>query len=96
MLQAWTDFLETAIKEGKIPDIPKTTLINDIPTYPNGMDPNSPEVCSAIGRECRIGGDHWDAPTGQVALSFDDGPTPVSGLCFILNTVLHLFGHNAI
>ncbi len=65
MLQAWTDFLETAIKEGKIPDIPKTTLINDIPTYPNGMDPNSPEVCSAIG-------------------------------CFILNTVLHLFGHNAI
>ncbi len=79
MPKAWTDFLETAITNGKIPNIPKTTLINGIPTYPNGIDPNSPEVCSGTPKQCRIGGDHWDAPAGEVALAFDDGPAAVSG-----------------
>lgn len=77
MPKFWTDFIETAIKEGKIPDIPQTTLVNDIPTYPNGINPISPTVCSGA-LQCRIEGDHWDAPDGEVALGFDDGPTTVS------------------
>jgi peptidoglycan/xylan/chitin deacetylase (PgdA/CDA1 family) len=74
MPKSWTDFLETAIKEGKIPNIPQTTLINGIPTYPTGVNPISPEVCSGA-LQCRIKGDHWDAPDGEVAIGFDDGPT---------------------
>jgi hypothetical protein len=73
------DFIETAIKEGKIPDIPQTTLINGIPTYPSGIDPTSLKVCSAT-YECRIKGDHWDAPDGEITIGFDDGPTDVSGI----------------
>jgi chitin deacetylase len=79
MPKSWTDFLETAIKEGKIPNIPQTTLINGIPTYPTGVNPISPEVCSGA-LQCRIKGDHWDAPDGEVAIGFDDGPTAVSGI----------------
>ncbi|KAF8505848.1 glycoside hydrolase/deacetylase [Russula emetica] len=74
MPKFWADFLETAIKEGKIPDIPQTTLVNGIPTYPQGINPSSSEVCSG-DVQCRIKGDHWDAPSGEIALSFDDGPT---------------------
>jgi chitin deacetylase len=79
MPKFWADFLETAIKEGKIPDIPQTTLVNGIPTYPDGVNPISPEVCSGT-LECRIEGDHWDAPDGEIAIGFDDGPTTVSGI----------------
>ncbi|KAH9999955.1 hypothetical protein BJV77DRAFT_503866 [Russula vinacea] len=74
MPKAWKDFLETAIKEGKIPNIPQTTLVNGTPTYPNGTDPNSSQVCSAIPKNCKIDGDYWNAPIGHVALAFDDGP----------------------
>lgn len=77
MPQFWTDFIETAIQEGKIPDIPQTTLVNGNPTYPNGFDPSSPEVCSG-DVQCRIQGDIWDAPDGVVGIGFDDGPTSVS------------------
>jgi chitin deacetylase len=79
MPKAWKDFLETAIKEGKIPNIPQTTLVNGTPTYPNGTDPNSSQVCSAIPKNCKIDGDYWNAPIGHVALAFDDGPGLVSG-----------------
>jgi len=78
MPKFWTDFFKTAIKDGKIPDIPRTTLVNGIPTYPNGINPSSPEVCSA-DLQCRINGNYWDAPDGVVAIGFDDGPTAVSG-----------------
>ena len=95
MPKFWKDFLETAIKEGKIPDIPQTTLINGIPTYPKGINPLSPAVCSGT-LQCRIKGDHWDAPNGEVAIGFDDGPTAVSGVFIILNTVLRLSGRSAL
>ena len=81
MPQFWKNFIATAIKEGKIPNIPQTTLVNGLPTYPNGFDPTSPEVCSG-DEQCRIGGDIWDAPNGQVAISFDDGPTDVSRILY--------------
>lgn len=84
MPKSWTDFIETAIKEGKIPDIPQTTLVNGIPTYPEGIDPLSPTVCSG-SLQCRIEGDHWDAPDGEVAIGFDDGPTSVSGIFYCKN-----------
>jgi chitin deacetylase len=95
MPKFWADFLEAAIQEGKIPDIPQTTLINDNPTYPDGIDPTSPEVCSGTAK-CRIEGDHWDAPDGEIAISFDDGPTAVSGFFKILNVVLRLSGRSAL
>lgn len=79
MPKAWKDFLETAVNEGKIPNIPQTTLVDGTPTYPNGTDPNSSRVCSAVLKNCKIEGDYWDAPIGHVALAFDDGPGPVSG-----------------
>lgn len=81
MPQSWTNFIETAIKDGKIPDIPPTTLVNGIPTYPPDIDPTSPEVCSG-DVQCRIEGDYWDAPDGNIAIGFDDGPTHVSRIFF--------------
>jgi chitin deacetylase len=84
MPKSWTDFLETAITERKIPNIPPTTLVKGTPTYPTGTDPISPDVCSGdLG--CRINGDYWDAPNGEIAIGFDDGPTHVSGI-FLFST----------
>jgi hypothetical protein len=85
MPKFWQDFIETAINEGKIPDIPQTTLLNGIPTYPTGIDPTSPKICSGGTFACRIEGDYWDAPDGEIAISFDDGPTAVSGI-FLFST----------
>ncbi|KAF7298453.1 Carbohydrate esterase family 4 protein [Mycena kentingensis (nom. inval.)] len=45
--------------------------------YPQGHDPDSPQVCSAT-YQCRIPGDIWDLADGYLALSFDDGPTAAS------------------
>lgn len=77
MPQAWLDALHAAIAAGKIPDIPVTTMDGPGPTYPDGYDPMSPDVCSSTA-QCRIPGDIWDGPPGALSLSFDDGPLPVS------------------
>jgi hypothetical protein len=85
MPEFWKGFIENAINSGKIPDIPQTTLVNGIPTYPDGIDPTSPEVCSG-DLKCRIEGDIWDAPDGEIAISFDDGPTLVSEILLFFQT----------
>lgn len=77
MPQLWLDALNNAVAAGKIPDVPMSTSNNsENPVYPSGYDPNSATVCSSTYR-CVIPGDIWDAPSGVVALSFDDGPLPV-------------------
>ncbi|KAI0029315.1 hypothetical protein K488DRAFT_27819, partial [Vararia minispora EC-137] len=78
MPQAWQDALNAAVSAGKIPNIPVTTVNGGLPTYPQGYDPASAQVCSATYRACRIPGDIWDAPDGEVGISFDDGPLPQS------------------
>ena len=64
--------LNKAVADGKIPKI-------TIPTVPNQNDPDygsdnstSAEICSSY-YGCRADGDIWDAPNGQLGLSFDDG-----------------------
>jgi hypothetical protein len=84
MPKSWTKFIENAINENKIPNIPPTNVINDIPTYPSDWDPSSPAVCSG-SVQCRIEGDYWDAPDGEIALGFDDGPWDVSRV-FLFST----------
>ncbi|KAJ7654289.1 hypothetical protein B0H17DRAFT_1099998 [Mycena rosella] len=73
----WTAALNDAVARKAIPDVPVSTNANGSPVYPTGVDPNSPEVCSATFK-CRIAGDIWDAPDGYVGISFDDGPTDAS------------------
>ncbi|KAJ6606034.1 carbohydrate esterase family 4 protein [Mycena vulgaris] len=74
----WTAALNDAVARGAIPDIPVATDVTDQnPVYPTGVDPNSPQICSATYK-CRIDGDIWDAPEGYVGISFDDGPTDAS------------------
>lgn len=74
--QAWVNALNAAVSAGKIPNIPPSNYdpsVNDgNPTYPNGLDPNSKEVCSGT-YQCRIDGDIWDAPQGTLGSGFDDG-----------------------
>lgn len=77
MPQAWINALNSAVTAGKIPDIPLSTSSGESPTYPSGYDPYSATVCSSTYK-CVTPGDIWDAPTGVLALSFDDGPLPVS------------------
>jgi chitin deacetylase len=80
MPQAWVTALNSAVVAGKIPDVPVSTSTNlENPTYPSGYDPYSAAVCSSTYK-CVTPGDVWDAPTGVLALSFDDGPLPVSFL----------------
>lgn len=82
--QPWVDALNAAISEGKIPNIPQSQNVpGQNPTYPNGLDPSGPEVCSGTYK-CRIDGDIWDAPTGSVGCGFDDGPVPGVSSLFIL------------
>lgn len=74
----WVDALNTAVADGKIPNIPQShNTPQTNPIYPQGVNPNSPEVCSATYK-CRNPGDLWDAPTGYFGTGFDDGPLPVS------------------
>ncbi|KAI0743077.1 hypothetical protein C8Q80DRAFT_1055608, partial [Daedaleopsis nitida] len=79
--QVWIDALNAAVKAGKIPDIPQSTIDNDtgFTSYPKGFDPNGPVVCSAT-YQCRSNdsSEIWDAPDGVFASSFDDGPLPTS------------------
>jgi chitin deacetylase len=77
MPQAWKDALAAAVAAGKIPAIPPTTIIpGQNPQYPSGVMANSPDVCSSTWK-CRTDDVIWDAPDGQVGISFDDGPIPV-------------------
>ncbi|KAL1702298.1 carbohydrate esterase family 4 protein [Schizophyllum commune] len=71
--QDWLDALKAAQDAGKIPDFPPTTVQNDNPVYPEGSDPNGPEICSSYYK-CRADGTLWDAPEGKFGVGFDDGP----------------------
>ncbi|KIY49201.1 glycoside hydrolase/deacetylase, partial [Fistulina hepatica ATCC 64428] len=93
--QAWRDALGAAVSAGKIPNIPLPTHNNDYPAYPEGYDPNGPQVCSSY-YQCRGDDDIWDAPDGVIGISFDDGPLePSPGLYdFLKNnnmTATHFF-----
>lgn len=77
MPQEWKDALNAAVAAGKIPNLaPSTNDPANGPVYAKGLDPMSPDVCSATYK-CRLDTDLWDAPDGQVGISFDDGPIPV-------------------
>lgn len=77
--QAWFDALKAAVSAGKIPDIPPSTVQpNQNPVYPQGFDPMGQTVCSATYKQCHHADDLWNAPDGVFAISFDDGPLPVS------------------
>jgi chitin deacetylase len=70
MPQEWVDALKAAVAAGKIPDIPQSRNAPDQdPTYPDGLDPTSPKVCSGT-YQCQIPGDIWDAPEGYLGCSF--------------------------
>ncbi|KAJ7169381.1 carbohydrate esterase family 4 protein [Mycena crocata] len=72
----WKAALDAAVARKAIPDIPiAKDNGDDNPTYPDGSDPNSPEICSAT-YGCRIKTDVWDAVSGSLGISFDDGPLP--------------------
>lgn len=75
------DALNAADAAGKIPHIPQSSAPGgqSNPVYPAGVNPSSPEICSATYK-CRIAEDIWDAPDGVFASSFDDGPYPVSSM----------------
>jgi len=76
MPKAWVTALNAAVKAGKIPNIPPSTMgSNGVPVYPSGYSPTSSEVCSGT-EQCRIPGDIWDAPANHVGCGFDDGPLP--------------------
>ncbi|KAJ3545390.1 hypothetical protein NMY22_g2459 [Coprinellus aureogranulatus] len=77
--QEWVDALNAADAAGKIPHIPQSSAPGgqSNPVYPPGVNPSSPEICSATYK-CRIAEDIWDAPDGVFASSFDDGPYPTS------------------
>lgn len=71
--QQWVDALNAAVSAGKIPNIsPSKMVANMNPKYDSGLDPTSDKVCSGTYK-CRIPGDIWDAPQGQLGCSFDDG-----------------------
>ncbi|KAL0578705.1 hypothetical protein V5O48_003325 [Marasmius crinis-equi] len=76
----WSETLSAAIAAGKIPDLaPATMGPSGSPSYGDGKDPTSPQICSST-YECRAGG-VWDGPDGTFGISFDDGPLPpTSGL----------------
>ncbi|KAG5652434.1 hypothetical protein H0H81_005030 [Sphagnurus paluster] len=74
----WVAALDAAVAAGKIPNIPQSKNVPGVnPVYPNNLNPNGPEICSATYK-CVNSGDIWNAPDGTFATSFDDGPTPAS------------------
>lgn len=76
--QEWVDALNAAIAAGKVPNIPQSSNTPQTnPVYPQGVNPNGPEVCSATYK-CRSPDDIWDGPDGTFATSFDDGPMQVN------------------
>lgn len=77
--QEWTDALNEAVAAGKIPNIPPSSVnaATSQVTYPNGINPSDPSVCSATFG-CFAPTDVWNGPDGVLAIGFDDGPTSVS------------------
>ena len=74
--QAWVDALNTAVSAGKIPTFGPSKSTGGNPSYP-GADPNGDEICSTTYK-CRKNPENiYDAPTGLLGVSFDDGPLPV-------------------
>ncbi|KAF7333716.1 Chitin deacetylase [Mycena venus] len=73
--QAWVDAYNAAKAAGKIPSIPQSTTGGQ---YPNGLKADSPDICSSYIR-CRAPEDHFNVPSGTLALNFDDGPTEFTG-----------------
>ncbi|KAF9006673.1 hypothetical protein BDQ17DRAFT_1389452 [Cyathus striatus] len=76
--QEWVDALNAAVSAGTVPDVPPSVPVpSSNPVYPNGLNPNSPTVCSATYK-CKLPDDIWDIPDGHFGVSFDDGPTDAS------------------
>ncbi|KAF9462650.1 hypothetical protein BDZ94DRAFT_1309542 [Collybia nuda] len=72
----WVNALNAAVAAGKIPNVPQSTNTPGVnPVYPQGVNPNGPEVCSATYK-CRHPEDIWDAPPNYFGTGFDDGPLP--------------------
>jgi chitin deacetylase len=70
--QEWINALNAAVAAGKIPNIPPShNAPNQNPTYPDGLDPTSSKVCSGTYK-CRITGDIWDAPEGNIGCGFGE------------------------
>ena len=71
--------MNAAVAAGKIPDIPPTKDTGGNPEYAKGLDPMSDEICSTTWK-CRKNPENvYDVPDSIFAISFDDGPLPVSG-----------------
>jgi peptidoglycan/xylan/chitin deacetylase (PgdA/CDA1 family) len=76
--QSWSDALNAAVQQGKIPNIPASTSDAAGNTaYPNGLG-NSQSVCSWTTIKCNGPNDLYEAPDNTWVVSFDDGPTGAS------------------
>ncbi|VDB90092.1 unnamed protein product [Peniophora sp. CBMAI 1063] len=77
--KAWTDALNAAVAAGKIPNVPVSSQPNGPSTTPvyQDQDASKQPICSASAH-CRLPGQIWDAPSGVVGISFDDGPLAAS------------------
>ena len=75
----WVAALNASVAAGNIPNIPVATNPGGgaNPVYPQGTNPAGPVVCSGTD-QCRNPDDIWDAPSGVLAVGFDDGPSDVS------------------
>lgn len=78
----WIDALNKAVSSGLIPsNVPVATQSGGgAPTYKNStgtMNPEKQPICSSSS-QCKGDGQIYDVPDGIVAISFDDGPLPVS------------------
>lgn len=76
--KAWLDALDAAVAAGKIPNIAPATMQGGNPVYANsvGLDP---KTCSWTVTKCVKPTDIVNIPDNHIAVSFDDGPTGVSG-----------------
>lgn len=77
--QTWKDALDAAVADGRIPNLPPSTIDEEgFTVYPDHLDPAGPEVCSSTFK-CMTGeGVVWDAPDGFIGIGFDDGPELVN------------------
>lgn len=75
---SWLAAYNAVKAAGKIPNIPVSQLLTNPqpgqrnPSY-GDLDSTGPEICSGTFK-CRGKDDIWDAPDGQIGISFDDGP----------------------
>ncbi|CAO1615904.1 unnamed protein product [Jaminaea pallidilutea] len=76
--QEWKDALQAAVKNGTIPDIPKSTLdSNGNPSYPSNAGSDN-HIGSWTLSKYLADSDISQAPNGVWAIGFDDGPTDES------------------